>query len=722
MTSQPQTTADRDIVAIDDLRETDGSRLTEIDPDHVENLEESIELEGLIEPIVVTSSPSSEYAYDIVDGRHRKRALERIGVEEVAVYAMPGERDYVVPTREAEVDVDIQSMAANVLRKEHTQAEEARFLQNNIDEKIISELTDVERDKLDTDSDSNYADARVTPLQLIDHLENVKSGGVAWKFSDEHYQELRRLLSAADCAPKTASEHIRFYTNSPDDVVEAWKQDDITKGFVKQIRQITQDNLRAHALEKSKSDDDDGYSTRDVETVKRIANTDAPKAHEKLVCGEISDLDDAVEQAKEEEEHEDDPGDEPGDVDEDEFEKFKRETLTEEDRKKAEQIATHEDELSVEDVFKECYRMYEDGDGFRAALITAVEQIEALEREMVERRKQRRQALDNFDFTTGSEFAAGEANHLAPPVETENFGVFFHDVQEMDDEVGDEELQLIFTSPPYFTQSDRIVERWWPGDVEHTSDNVTERNVDKAYQNYLGEMEEVFHLLHSKLEEGRYLILNISDIKAYDVGSKVYDVPADLSYLIRHKVNDHYELANQFKYDATIAWDKGKKQAHDRNQSFFAEGKPLTYHPNWRSERLLVFRKGKRVHPETEFRLDPNEFQSFSDDLWSIENDTDASDHEAGFTVDLPLKILQLYSLPGDTIADVFGGYSTTLRAAKILNEQEYPDKPDWTGYAWENFASESADQQDYRERIEQLLTSSLTQFRGSYLRSRRSS
>jgi len=176
MTSQPQTTADRDMVAIDDLRETDGSRLTEIDPDHVENLEESIELEGLIEPIVVTSSPSSEYAYDIVDGRHRKRALERIGVEEVAVYAMPGERDYAVPTREAEVDVDIQSMAANVLRKEQTQAEAARFLKDNIKERIISNFTDEELNRLGNNADENYASARVPrALQLLDHLENIEN-------------------------------------------------------------------------------------------------------------------------------------------------------------------------------------------------------------------------------------------------------------------------------------------------------------------------------------------------------------------------------------------------------------------------------------------------------------------------------------------------------------------------------------------------------------------
>jgi hypothetical protein len=88
---------------------------------------------------------------------------------------------------------------------------------------------------------------------------------------------------------------------------------------------------------------------------------------------------------------------------------------------------------------------------------------------------------------------------------------------------------------------------------------------------------------------------------------------------------------------------------------------------------------------------------------------------EAGFTVDLPKKVIQLYSHPGDTIADVFGGYSMTLYAARILNEEVHPDEPDWTGYAWENFASETAEQEDYRERIDQLVTGSLARFRGGF-------
>lgn len=700
-------------VPIDALRETDGPRITDIDSDHVEDLEESIELEGLIEPIVVTPSSTSECAYDIVDGRHRKRALESIGVEEVAVYAMPGERDYAVPTREAEVDVDIQSMAANVLRKEQTQAEAARFLKDNIKERIISNFTDEELNRLGNDSDENYASARVSrALQLLDHLENIENEKAEWKFSNEHCHELTRIRSAVGIGePKTEAEHIRFYTDSPPEVIEAWENEDITKQYVKHLRQVNQDDLRAHALEKSKSNGDDGYSTRDVEKVKKVANYDAPGVHENLVRGKVSDLENAVEQAKEEEKHRGGPGGEPPedeivDVDEDEFETFKCETLTDDDREQAERIADYNDSLSVEEVVKECYRMYKSGDDYKGALDAAVEDVNTLERGMAERNQKRQEALDDFDFITESRFADGEANHLAPPVETDNIGVFFHDCLQMDDELNDESVQLVFTSPPYFTQRGRIVEDWWPAGGEKTLENA-----DAAYENYLSAMMEVIKECHAKLVEGGHLIWNLSDYKAEGV-SKVYDIPSDFS----HRIRNAEELS--FKYISTITWDKDAETS-SRLASFRSSNNIADFRPAWRTERILVFRKGGKREKQN-YTVDRavmkrvyNDIDLFTD-LWKVDPTTSKKDaaHESGFPIELPELAVKLFSYPGDTVIDPFGGFATTLRAVKKVNEWT-SDAPPRRGFAWENFASETADQQDYRKRIEQLLTGQLAQFRG---------
>jgi hypothetical protein len=102
-------------------------------------------------------------------------------------------------------------------------------------------------------------------------------------------------------------------------------------------------------------------------------------------------------------------------------------------------------------------------------------------------------------------------------------------------------------------------------------------------------------------------------------------------------------------------------------------------------------------------------------DLWTVDPTTERdAAHEAGFPIELPELAVKLFTYPGDTVIDPFGGFATTLRAVKQVNE-ETSDTPR-KGFAWENFASETADQQDYRRRIEQLLTGQLAQFRGDQL------
>jgi site-specific DNA-methyltransferase (adenine-specific) len=661
--------------------------------DHISRIQERFESSGWLSPIIFTADDKL-----IIDGNTRVKALEDLD-ENIQLQVLGEFQGYVyaIPDTDLEIDPEEASAELNIFRENLTEPERAQFLLYLVKSRIIN------------NDEIRVAGDAIPVSELLSNLENDErdNRSYEWEHDEKAKSELKEFLSALDFdSPSRARAILGNYNKAPSHVRELWLLDELYSGHIEELNNIR--GLLDSGADLNQS------STARSNQFKDLVEYSRKKYQQEDEYYRRDDLRDIVDDLNPNKE----PGtnEKPTDVDKDEFKQFKQEEITAEERKKANRVADYEDELSTEEVLKKCYNSHKKGENFSQDLNEAVKEIEELEQEINERKKKRRRALDEFDFVTDSKFADGEADHLAPPVETQNFGVFFHDVQEMDDEVDNEELQLIFTSPPYFTQSDRIVERWWPEDIEYTDDNITEQTIDKAYQNYLDEMKEIFQLLHSKLEQGRYLILNISDTKSYGLKKKSYDIPSDLSYLIRHEVNKNYESQNQFNYDATIAWDKGEGQTHDRNQSFFADGKPLTYHPNWRYERLLVFRKGKRIHPENDFRLKTTDFQPYSDDVWSIENKTQASDHEAGFTAELPKKIIQLYSYPGDTVADPFGGYSITLYAAKILNEQVHPDEPDWTGYGWENFASETVEQGDYKKRIEQLLTSNLAQFRREYM------
>lgn len=776
MSTQLQSSA-AEVVPIEQLRETDGPRIGQIDSDHVADLKESIELEGLIEPIVVTSSDDPEYSYEIVDGRHRKRALESLGVDEVAVYEMPGERDYAVPTREAQVDVEIQSMAANVLRKVQTQAEEARFLKQGIANRVINEFSDEELSDLGNNPDTNYASVRVTQsLQLIDYLENISNSREEWKFADEHYEELKRIRSAVGIGePKTEAEHIRFYTDSPAEVVEAWKAEEITKGYVKHLRQIEQDHLRSHALEKSKESGEGGYVTRDLKKIKKASDYDAPQTHQQIVNGTV-DLRDAVTKAKEEAgggtQDDDNPENTPEDDEtehpsEEEIAQFEQQV----DDGYLDKIETVADEVDEDrnEVVKRCYQMHSNGEDYQEELDEAVEEIEERKAEV---QRVREEQVDSYCFdetpfqrATDSDEIPHESAPLAiGPNGTaldgsEGFelndlevATFFHDNLQMDLEIPnslDEEAQdgffhLMFFSPPYFDQSGTMpVDQWLPEDTTTIPDEET---LDATYENYLDWLIERLEVFTQKLKPGRALIINVSDISTANlseldaerfgsVPEKRYNIPADLSTQVRRKIDD-------LQYDSTIQWMR-QQTTSQRGGQYWSEssadgsGYPLNYYPQDATEELLIFRKmGKPDHSavkqecmgrfdrefanEAEFQthvsfdspdepfndcLDElaGEFDEPRNNVWKIAPQTDPKAHEAAFPRELARLVIKLFTLPGERVADPFGGYATTLREVQKVNADQ-PEQPDRQGFAWENFSSEQVGQEDYRQEVHDVL------------------
>jgi DNA modification methylase len=781
---QPSTV---ETVTIEQLRETEGPRFDEIDPDHVADLKESIDLEGLIEPIVVAASDAPEYSHDIVDGRHRKRALVELGIDEVAVYEMPGGRDYAVPTKEAQVDVEIQSMAANVLRKEQTQAEEARFLKENIANRVIDEFSDEELSDLGNRSDTNDASARVTQsLQLIDYLENISNSREEWKFADEHYQELKRIRSAVGIGkPKTEAEHIRFYTDSPSAVVEAWENKEITKQYVKHLRQIEQDNLRTHALEQSTESGEEGYVTRDLRKIKKAASYDAPETHEQIINGEFEHLEDAVKQAKEEKNSESDEGesedDEPDSPTEDEIAQFKQQLEDEGYLDKTETVADWVDK-DQSDVVKQCYQTYDSGEDYQQELDEAVAEIEEKKAEL---QRVRTEQVDSYCFNETpfrKSTDDGEIPHKEAPLaldengmaldDSEGFGLsdlevatFFHDNLQMDLEIPDsldQEAQdgffhLMFFSPPYFDQSGSMpVDEWLP---EGTAEIADEETLDTTYGNYLNWLIERLKVFTQKLKPGRALIVNISDISTANLSEldaerfgsapkKRYNIPAGLSARVRRDIDE-------LQYDSTIQWMR-QQTTSQRGGQYWSKssatesgdqpepedspksGYPLYYYPQDATEELLIFRKNgkpnhskvrkeamsrfdKEFNDETEFQLqvgidDPR--QPFSDcldelagdfddprnNVWKIAPQSDESSHKAAFPRKLARLVIKLFTLPGERVADPFGGYATTLREVQKVNADQ-PEQPNRQGFAWENFSSEQVGQEDYRSEVYEVLS-----------------
>jgi DNA modification methylase len=62
-----------------------------------------------------------------------------------------------------------------------------------------------------------------------------------------------------------------------------------------------------------------------------------------------------------------------------------------------------------------------------------------------------------------------------------------------------------------------------------------------------------------------------------------------------------------------------------------------------------------------------DEFLRFTSNCWYIQPEHDRS-HPAPFPVELPYRVIKLYTWPGDIVLDPFCGSGTTCLAGKILN------------------------------------------------------
>lgn len=204
--------------------------------------------------------------------------------------------------------------------------------------------------------------------------------------------------------------------------------------------------------------------------------------------------------------------------------------------------------------------------------------------------------------------------------------------------IKDVSIQLVFTSPPYY--------------------NAKEYSDYNSYKNYLEELKNIFLECCRILEDGRFIIVNISPVITKRPGREFESM--------RYPI--HFDLHNiltecGFYFIDEIIWIKPEPSVPNRNGGFIQTRKPLSYKPNCITESLLVYRK------ECNFLLDKNieEYKNFEPDFkekiytsncWYIAP-TYKKEHPAIFPDELCEKVLKYYSYPGDVVLDPFAGSGT---------------------------------------------------------------
>lgn len=230
------------------------------------------------------------------------------------------------------------------------------------------------------------------------------------------------------------------------------------------------------------------------------------------------------------------------------------------------------------------------------------------------------------------------------------------DAEDILQQLPEESVDLIFTSPPYYNARPEYTEY------------IT-------YEEYLLKMRKVIQLCHRVLNEGRFFVMNVSPIlirrASRNKSSKRIAVPFDMHKLF---------VEEGFDFIDDIIWEKpeGAGWATGRGRRFAADRNPLQYKPVPVTEYVLVCRKHTdrlidwniRAHPKQELvqaSKIPDGYERTN--VWRIKPAHDEK-HPAIFPEELAAKVITYYSFIDDVVLDPFAGVGTVGQAAAKLGRR----------------------------------------------------
>jgi site-specific DNA-methyltransferase (adenine-specific) len=248
------------------------------------------------------------------------------------------------------------------------------------------------------------------------------------------------------------------------------------------------------------------------------------------------------------------------------------------------------------------------------------------------------------------------------------------------EEVEDASVALVVTSPPYFAGKEY-------------EEALGEGHIPASYLDYLGMLSDVFAECVRTLEPGGRIAVNVANLGRKPYRSLSADVIAilqdRLGLLLRGEVIWHKARGAS----GSCAWGSFRSPANPVLRDL--------------TERVVIASKGRfdraLSRPERQQRglpsgisLTKEEFIEATTDVWELPSERATRvGHPAPFPVELPLRLIELYTYEGDLVLDPFVGSGTTAAAA-VRSHRHY------VGYDTESEYVRIAEQRvsDERDRL----------------------
>ncbi len=233
--------------------------------------------------------------------------------------------------------------------------------------------------------------------------------------------------------------------------------------------------------------------------------------------------------------------------------------------------------------------------------------------------------------------------------------------------ISDKSVDLIVTSPPY-----PMIEMW--DDIFSTLDptifdDLNSNNGQSAFEKMHKILNSIWKECDRVLKDGGFACINIGD--ATRTIGDTFNLYSNHTKIINFYIEMGYSVLPD------IHWSK---QSNSPNKFMGSGMLPAGAYVTYEHEYILVFRKGnKRIFDNNDKQIRREsayfweERNVWFSDIWNFKgtgqkmNITNASrDRNASFPFELPYRLINMYSIQGDTVLDPFSGLATTSKAAMM--------------------------------------------------------
>lgn len=249
--------------------------------------------------------------------------------------------------------------------------------------------------------------------------------------------------------------------------------------------------------------------------------------------------------------------------------------------------------------------------------------------------------------------------------------IFFKDSRNMQ-EVPNNSVHLIITSPPYFNIKDYAKDGYQQHNHSHKHTNQI-GDIDD-YEHYLTEMLKVWRECERILTPNGKLVINtpLMPMLKKEMNTHytrhIFDLNSDIQQTI-------LKNTNLFLMD-TYLWNRTNSS---KKLMFGSYPYPRNFYAQNTTEFVTVYVKDGKPNKVSDdikekSKLTQQEWVEFTKQIWDIpipnKNDLAFGVHSAIMPEEIPRRLIKLYSFYDDIVLDPFAGSGTTLKVAKELGRR----------------------------------------------------